>query len=231
MKKIRTGLLLALIFTLVFSFASCGKKVAKKEISQDGIGNEIVAVTDEDGKLERDDSGYALVAVTDENGKRKEDENGEAITEAVEITKAMLVGNTIETANLSLTIPDGWKNNNSFNNLNVERDDDSGDGISIVTYKDKTGEEVLEGCDKLFSSYESVYSCKVETKKFSVNGEEEDFRYIHLEDGGDGKDLLLGYIVKEDDTAVYRIQVILKDGAFEKLSEVEDILNTVKFIG
>ena len=90
---------------LAVTLAACGSKYL---VITDEHGYTHLAVTDAEGNTVLDENGDIQVYVTDESGDPVTLENGAYDVAAVTFPDAVADGDTLETPDYTLTMPDGW---------------------------------------------------------------------------------------------------------------------------
>lgn len=105
-KIIAIALVLVLMVT---AFVGCSK--GEFYVDEDGIEHRLYL--DEEGSTVLDDRGNIVIHATDEKGKILRDENGEPITAAIAFPEKVVKGNTLETPDYKMKMPDGWVLSNS----------------------------------------------------------------------------------------------------------------------
>lgn len=113
---------------LAVTLAACGSKYLVVE-NDDGM--EYAAVTDEEGKTVVNEQGDIVVYVTDVDGDLVTDTNGEPQTNSITIPSVIADGDTVETADYTLTMPDGWTANS---NGRFTRDDNENVYLQITNF-------------------------------------------------------------------------------------------------
>lgn len=118
-KIIAISLVVVLMLTV---FVGCTK--GEKYIDADG--NEHLLVLDEEGNTMLNDNGYVIVYATEADGDIKKDKDGEPMTALIDFPETVIRGNTLETPDYKLTLPDTWelKENGDFvykenNNISI----------------------------------------------------------------------------------------------------------------
>lgn len=96
------------VISVVVLLASVLAACAKKPTITGDNGMEYAVVTDKEGNTVVNDEGEVIVYVTDEHGKYVKNENGERETNALPFPKTVLNGQTLETPDYVLTMPEGW---------------------------------------------------------------------------------------------------------------------------
>lgn len=112
---------------LAVTLAACGSKYL---VITDEHGYTHLAVTDAEGNTVLDENGDIQVYVTDESGDPVTLENGAYDVAAVTFPDAVANGNTLETPDYTLTMPDGWT---AQDNGRFLRDDTDGNAYVLVT--------------------------------------------------------------------------------------------------
>ena len=93
------------LVVLAVTLAACGSKYL---VITDEHGYTHLAVTDAEGNTVLDENGDIQVYVTDESGDPVTLENGAYDVAAVTFPDAVADGDTLETPDYTLTMPDGW---------------------------------------------------------------------------------------------------------------------------
>lgn len=106
--KRRIAIFLSLVL-IISSFASCSGN--NNEIFTAEDGNQYIVVRDSDGNIIINDSNKLQVYPLNENGKKQQSDTGEYITEYIDFNGQVVMGNTIETAELRFRIPDNFSDN------------------------------------------------------------------------------------------------------------------------
>lgn len=113
---------------LAVTLAACGSKYL---IVENDDGMEYAAVTDEEGNTVVNEQGDIVVYVTDVDGDLVTDTNGEPQTNSITIPSVIADGDTVETADYTLTMPDGWTANS---NGRFTRDDNENVYLQITNF-------------------------------------------------------------------------------------------------
>lgn len=113
---------------LAVTLAACGSKYL---VITDEHGYTHLAVTDAEGNTVLDENGDIQVYVTDENGEPVTLENGAYDVAAVTFPDAVADGDTLETPDYTLTMPDGWTANS---NGRFTRDDNENVYLQITNF-------------------------------------------------------------------------------------------------
>lgn len=113
---------------LAVTLAACGSKYL---VITDEHGYTHLAVTDAEGNTVLDENGDIQVYVTDESGDPVTLENGAYDVAAVTFPDAVADGDTLETPDYTLTMPDGWTANS---NGRFTRDDNENVYLQITNF-------------------------------------------------------------------------------------------------
>lgn len=116
------------LVVLAVTLAACGSKYL---IVENDDGMEYAAVTDEEGNTVVNEQGDIVVYVTDVDGDLVTDTNGEPQTNSITIPSVIADGDTVETADYTLTMPDGWTANS---NGRFTRDDNENVYLQITNF-------------------------------------------------------------------------------------------------
>ncbi len=224
MKKIIAIVLVTL--TVLFCFAGCKKKADKvAAVVTNGDGDYVAAVTKEDGGAIRDEAGNLIVVVTDNKGNVVK-EDGEILTEKVIVDSAVIIGDRIEMPDYALTIPKGWSNTVSNDDLVIKKDG-TDDQIKIIADKEHSFEEVRTQNDAMT---ELLMKQEKEVKRgsdtFKVDGKDAVLTYAYTAD----KNIFLGFILFENNGIVYSTMITGKRDMSGDIDDITAILSTVDFI-
>lgn len=124
------------LLTLVLAFTACGKATVTGD-----NGIEYEAVTDEEGNTVVNENGEIVVYVTDADGNYIEDEDGEPQTNVIDFPSVIVDGDTVETADFKLTVPEGWTVDSDGKCV---RNDDAGTSIEIALSRAFTEGETID---------------------------------------------------------------------------------------
>lgn len=97
-------ILLSIIIVVILSFSAC-------ELNSDVIytgddNNNYIIVRDENGNITINDNGKLQVYTLNENNKKQKSDSGEYITKFIDFNGQVVIDNTVETAELTFTLPD-----------------------------------------------------------------------------------------------------------------------------
>ena len=227
MKKYIAAILVT--FIILSSFAACATKPKDIEEATNAAGETFAALTQADGGVARDEAGNLLLAVTDENGRAVTDENGETLTNAVALDHALVVGNRIECNTFAITIPDGWSNHNSYNDLNIIND---ADGTKIVisafingnlNSKEKERTSVIDLAIDQFGAASKT----LRLNDVDICGTKASYDAVYNQNS----DVSIAYYHFQVGNVVYSAFVTGERDLSERDKEVEKILNTLEFVG
>lgn len=216
-------------FVLLSVFAACSTEIKGGEEVTDAAGETFAALTESNGGLARDEAGNLLLAVTDENGKAVTDENGETLTNAVALDHALVVGNRIECNTFAITIPEGWSNHNSYNDLNIINDADQTkivisdfiNGDLLTKAKERT--TVIDlAIDQFGDAAKTLRIDDVE-----ICGTKGFYDAVYNQNNGTS----IAYYHFQKGAVVYSVFVTGERDLSEIDKEIEKILNTLEFVG
>lgn len=216
-------------FVLLSAFAACSTEIKGGEEVTDAAGETFAALTESNGGLARDEAGNLLLAVTDENGKAVTGENGETLTNAVALDHALVVGNRIECNTFAITIPEGWSNHNSYNDLNIINDADQTkivisdfiNGDLLTKAKERT--TVIDlAIDQFGDAAKTLRLDDVE-----ICGTKGFYDAVYNQNNGTS----IAYYHFQKGTVVYSVFVTGERDLSEIDKEIEKILNTLEFVG
>lgn len=165
MKKI---LILMFAFIIAFSFSSCSSGKNNTYIAEDGA--EYMLVRDGEGSIVINENDKLQVYVLNENGKKQKTDAGEYITEYIDFNGQVVIGNTVETAEMRYRLPSGFvADSNNPGYFYYE-------GISAEIFFSYYGDSadthmnaVAYNCEKLLESYGSE-AFSYEKYDISVDG-------------------------------------------------------------
>ena len=227
MKKIFAITIAAM--TILTCFTACKPKLKNGVVLQNQAGDPIAAVTKTDGGLARDDAGNVIILVTDANGKNVKDENGEYATQAVALEHALVVGNVIECNDFAMTIPNGWSNEKSFNELMIKKDGTE-DIITVSNDRSASLAVTLQEVTKIIDNIKLLRSdAVIKNSSVEVLGQKAHFLSGYVADDGTGKAAYLGYIIFSHEGSVYSCNLISDHDMSKNLDEYLEIINTVEF--
>ena len=216
---------IALILTFVViltCFAGC-KKGKPVDSVTDFAGQEIAAVTKEDGGIVRDDNGNVIVYVTDADGNSIKGDNGELETQAQAVEHAIITGRRIEMPDYAIQIPDGWSNNDSYTVLNITKDG-TDTMITIMTNRKAKLADMQKAHDTLVSASATGEVTKTTQK---VAGQDATVAYTFSAKNGN---IFIGYIDFMYQGVVYSIQVSATSDLSSSWNEIVSIVNTIEFV-
>lgn len=152
------------LILIIFSFASCSGN--NKEVFTAEDGNQYIVVRDTDGNIIINDSNKLQVYPLNENGKKQKSDAGEYITEYIDFNGQVVIGNTVETAELRFRIPGNFSDNAKIPGFFYS---DMYEGEIYFTYYNEDVEKYIEieekNCESLLESFGSeVFSYE----KYSV---------------------------------------------------------------
>ena len=218
---------------MVSLFCSCGSKLSSKEVVTDLAGEAIAPVTKEDGAAQRDDDGKLVVLVTNENGEVKKDTNGERLTESVEVSKALIIGDRIEMPDFSIAIPSGWSDNSSYSALQITKTKNSKEiNLSAESLGTKnSAEEAMDNCGKITSAYKNKYeNCRVTNKTVTLDSIQCQYKASFVDDIGDGTGAYMGFIIMDRGYTVMRFKMLSQLDLEENLDEYIEIFNSIAYV-
>lgn len=151
MKKIFAVILS--VFLVVCCFSSCG---ASSDMFTANDGNSYIIVRDEEGGIVINDNDKLRVYTVNENGKKQKDDSGNYITEYIDFNGQVVIGNTVETQEMTYRLPSGfvddYDNSGYFYNDNIDAE------IFFVFYGTDVSlaiESAEKNCQSLLESYGS----------------------------------------------------------------------------
>lgn len=221
---------IALTFAVIFvlsCFTSCKKKVEGAEVYSNLAGDEFALVTDKNGEPARDQAGNVIEAVTDEKGNNVKDENGEIVTQIHEIKNALVIGDNIELQDYYITIPKGWTNNDSFQGIQIKKEN-SEDLITIEQIKDKKLVEVEKNCLTLVEAGADRNEGSVVTKKsIKINDKDCTYYAVYIPKGVSGNPVYYGYAIYQGVNGIYRFYI---SGARDIEADNKEILSIIQSV-
>lgn len=236
MKKYFALILSAVV--ILSCFTACKAKLENGAVVTDLNGDNYAAVTEEGGGIVRDDAGNLVVLVTDENGKNVKGDDGEYQTNVVAIEKALVIGNRIECPNFALTIPSGWSDSLSYDDLVIKKDGTE-DRIKIMVNKETPYSEVVATNVSVVDAFADMSLKKPPMENKSVTISENitaQFYSAFIEDTGsrdaDGNIIAayIGYITFEHSGIVYSCMITSNRDMTSSIDEVVEILGTIDFV-
>ncbi len=154
---------IAIAFIVVVLAVAIGVAISvnKKEVYVDEDGIKHWLVKDKEGNTVLNEDGDIVVYALDEKGKRQKDKNGEYITGTIDFPQKLVKGNTFETPEYVLTMPEDWnlKSNGIFtlkknNNVQVKVDIFE---LEEVTKIDSYIEDMLKNGDEFLNALKEKY--------------------------------------------------------------------------
>lgn len=236
MKKYFAIILSAVV--ILSCFTACKAKLQNGAVVTDLNGDNYAAVTEEGGGIVRDDSGNLVVLVTDEDGKNVKGDNGEYQTNVVALEKALVIGNRIECPDYALTIPNGWSDSLSYDDLVIKKDGTE-DRIKIMVRKDIAFSEVLNSNNSMVDAFADMSLKKPPMENRSVTIGENTTGQLYsafIEDTGsrDGEGNIIaayiGYITFEHANSVYSCMITSNRDMTSSIDEVIEILGTIDYV-
>ena len=232
MKRIIALLSAALVAASVF--ASCAKKPTETPSETEAPTEPITAVTNA--------SGEGIFPVTDENGDAVR--NGESIavhvteangnpiegqTEWYSLKSAFAIGNRIEMPSFRITLPEGWADARSTEQLNIGNAETL-DMISVSTVADKSLDEIREEIGSQLSTLEKRHdSAVIKTETVVIGGEEAQFSSGLIKT--EAATVFLGYITFSHGGEIYDCRLSAdRDLSQEEINKMVDILKTIEFV-
>ncbi len=144
---------LSLIVVLT-CFSSCNTASDDMFTAEDG--NSYVVVRNDEDRIVINDNDKLQVYTLNENGKKQKDDSGNYITEYIDFNGQVVIGNTVETAEMKYELPSGFvddfDNSGYFHNDNIDAE------IFFVFYGTDIGlaiEAAERNCQSLLESYGS----------------------------------------------------------------------------
>lgn len=228
MKKI---LCIALsLITITAAFAACGKSTIKNTAIVPGVNGEVAAVTQENGDSVRDDDGKMMVVVTNPDGKPLKDENGDNVTQPVDVSHCMVIGDKIEYSSFSVTITKGWKAGQVYDRA-VINSDDKNETNKIVIVSKPLSEYDVNGAapgSELFSltlASDQITVKKNTKDKVTIAGVEAERTRVDLT-SDTIETRVLSFYQFQGPNSVYGVTCYSKDASTAD-KVFEDVLNTM----
>lgn len=152
------------LILLIMTFVSCSGN--NKDVFTTEDGSQYIVVRDADGNIVINDSKKLQVYPLNENGKKQKSDAGEYITEYIDFNGQVVMGNTVETAELRFRIPDNFADNTDIPGYFYS---EAFDSDIYFTYYDEDIDMHIEAdeknCESLLESFGSeVFSYE----KYSV---------------------------------------------------------------
>lgn len=216
-------------FILITAFAACSTEIKDGEEVTNAAGETFAALTESNGGVARDEAGNLILAVTDANGRAVTGENGETLTNAVALDHALVIGNRIECNSFAITIPEGWSNHNSYNNLNLINDaDETKIVISDFIYgdlntKEKERTTVIDLAIDQFGDAAKA----LRLNDVDICGTKASYDAVYNQNTGTS----IAYYHFQKGEVVYSVFITGERDLSEIDKEIEKILNTLEFVG
>lgn len=142
------------LVVILTCFSSCDKSSDDMFTAEDG--NSYIVVRNDEGRIVINDNDKLQVYTLNENGKKQKDDSGNYITEYIDFNGQVVIGNTVETAEMKYKLPSGFvddsDNSGYFYNENINAE------IFFVFYGTDIGlavEAAERNCQSLLESYGS----------------------------------------------------------------------------
>lgn len=221
---------LVLVVTAVIVAVVISNNQREYIVDDDGVAHWIYK--NEEGSTVLNDKGEIVVYAVDRNGKRQKDENGEYVTAAIDFPRKLIEGNTLETPDYKLSLPEEWElrpsgifvlkeNENVKIKVNVLEQEAA---TPIDTYFEnlyKDSDEYIAGLKEEYPIFEEKTSgCTITLKKLDCRVIE--YRLAKEE----GKTDLYTYgIYFSRGTQIYHIGLTYLNGSYEEYGKDIDLIS------
>lgn len=218
------------VLALAVTLAACGNKYL---VITDAYGNTHLAVTDAEGNTVLNQNGDIEVYVTDEDGDPVTLENGGYDIGGIPFPNLVSDGNTIETPDYTLTMPDGWT---ADKNGRFVRDDnantyiqvsdlgalDNGETLDTYFASQREGQEAfLAQVQEQYPNAELGYDTHLFTAK-QIDSRLVDFR-VPQDDGTMFYYALNIYYVYKD--KLFKVDYVCSNGSYDETFDVLGVLD------